>query len=177
MSNILPFKNMVDRHPGLIDCVEALYKYSASVVLDKHHNSPQEFSLKDDNNDYNVRLEWEKPDERTKSALANLTDSKEAGAYGIALAAVEYSRGYVAVRRAEELTGSDYYVAPAGSKLDDLEEAYRLEVSGSELNESKVKRVLSNKLEQAKNGKSDLPAIAAVVGFAVKLILVQTLEK
>ncbi len=177
MTDNLPFKNMIDRHPGLIQCVEELFQKSASVVLDKYHVPPEEFSLNDDNKDYNVFLDWTPADERTKSALNNFTDNKEAGAYGIALAAVEYSRGLVAVRRAEELTGSDYYVAPAGSELNDLEEAYRLEVSGSELDASKVKKRLTQKLKQAENGKSDLPAIAAVVGFAVKLILVQTMEK
>jgi hypothetical protein len=90
------------------------------------------------------------------------------------LAAVELTNGLVAVRRAENDTGADYYVAPAGTELNDLEEAIRLEVSGIDLGgKSDVKRRLKIKVDQAARGKSNLPAMAGIVGFYEKLIVLE----
>jgi hypothetical protein len=171
---ILPLDDMSSRHPGLLPCLEETYKKSAAVVLDKHHKPPQEFRLRDDDNEFRTLATWEIPDARTKSALANTIDAIEAGAYAFALAAIELSRGLVTVRRMETLTGADYYVAPLGTKLDDLENAFKLEVSGSEGSESIVKGRVGVKVDQAKTGRCNLPAIAAVIGFTVKLIWIRT---
>jgi hypothetical protein len=83
----------------------------------------------------------------------------------------------VAVRRAQTRTGADYYIAPIDRDLEDLESHFRLEVSGTDLGKSDVKRRLIMKLEQAKQGRSNLPALAAVVGFKVQLILIQTVDE
>ncbi len=83
-------------------------------------------------------------------------------------------RGLLAVRRAETRTGADYYVGPAGSGVGDLENCLRLEVSGVDHGDYRevVRRLLS-KVEQVQNGNSSLPAIAGVMGFAEKLLMVQ----
>jgi hypothetical protein len=91
----------------------------------------------------------------------------EAAAYAIALAALEVMRGLVAVSRAETRTGSDYYLGQRNTTLEDLEVSFRLEVSGTDAGGSSViNSRLRQKLEQARKGKSNLPAIASVVGFA-----------
>ncbi|WP_206955030.1 hypothetical protein [Trinickia acidisoli] len=54
-----------------------------------------------------------------------------------------------------------------------LEDAYRLEVSGSDSAETDVRYRLKQKRQQALDGKSSLPAFAAVVGYRVKLILLE----
>ena len=82
----------------------------------------------------------------------------------------------VAVHRAETKTGADYYIAPIGEELEDLENWWRLEVSGTHSDKSTVKRRLRIKLDQARQGKSKLPALTAVVGFQVQLILLQTVD-
>jgi hypothetical protein len=87
------------------------------------------------------------------------------------LFASELSLGLFAVRRAETLTGADYYVAPLNRAAEDLEDCLRLEVSGTNLEEYEVKRRIRLKVKQAKDGKSNLPALAVVVGFQVKLII------
>jgi len=79
--------------------------------------------------------------------------------------------------RAETLTGADYYVAPRGTDPDDLENCLRLEVSGTHLGANEVKRRLAQKVRQAQKGKSNLPALAAVVGFRSKLISMKPVEK
>jgi len=72
------------------------------------------------------------------------------------------------------LTGADYYVGPAGA---DLETAHRLEVSGVDAGEPLVLRArLARKVKQARAGRSSLPAVACVVGFQKRLILVSSLE-
>lgn len=75
-----------------------------------------------------VEFPW--PTDLVMKAWANHIDTTEAGAYGVSLAAVEVKSQLVAVRRAETLTGADWYVAPIGSDPDDLENCYRLEISG-----------------------------------------------
>ncbi|MGA7953032.1 MAG: hypothetical protein WCA07_05860 [Gloeobacterales cyanobacterium] len=83
----------------------------------------------------------------------------------------------VAVRRAETRTGADYYIALSDQDLEDLENCFRLEVSGTHSDKSEVKRRLRIKLEQASQGNSNLPALAAVIGFRVQLILLQTVDE
>jgi hypothetical protein len=70
------------------------------------------------------------PDSPILGAWANETDATEAGAYGCVIATVELLRDLFAVRRAETGTGADYYVGPRGAAQDDLENCFRLEVSG-----------------------------------------------
>lgn len=114
---------------------------------------------------------WKPSDNRTKAAWANEIDATEWGAYGFAIAALELSEDLYAIHRAETKTGADYYIAPSGRSYDDLEEALRLEVSGTASAELAVlESRLNIKVKQASSGQSNLPAIAAVVGFRLKLI-------
>ena len=120
---------------------------------------------------------WQSPDARARGAWANETDATEAGAYACALAAVELTDGLVAVRRAETRTGADYYVAPHGASADDLEDCLRLEVSGVDRGpEHVVRQRLNAKLRQAAAGNSNLPALAGVVGFKARMIVVADLK-
>ena len=82
-----------------------------------------------------------------------------------------------AVRRADTETGADYYVASPGLGIEDLEGCLRLEVSGVDHgSEAVVAARLKDKIAQAQDGDSNLPAIASVVGFRVKLILMERVE-
>lgn len=89
-----------------------------------------------------------------------------------AIAAAELARGLFAVRRAKTGTGADYYLAPSDADVEDLEECYRLEVSGTDAGtEREVRQRVLQKVEQAHRGASNLPAVAGVVGFTVRLIV------
>lgn len=71
----------------------------------------------------------------------------------------------------------DYYVAQPGASVDDLEDCRRLEVSGVDRGpEPVVRQRLDAKLRQAAKGDSNLPALAAVVGFKARLIVMADLE-
>lgn len=172
----LPIDNMDQRHRGLTPPIAASNLEAASVCLQRHHVSPERFELRVGKNGSTVSVDWLKPNARVEKAWANETDATEAAACALVLAAVERAKGVVAVRRAETMTGADYYVAPEGSEADDLEDCLRLEVSGVDRgSKALVERRLSDKLAQARRGRSHLPAMAGVAGFKARLILLADL--
>ena len=177
----LPLQDMAERHEGLTPAVAASYLEAARVTLSRHHEPPQEFALRkfvyDSYEPSSFVMIWEPPDENCLRAWANHDDATRDGAYACAIAAAELFLGLYAVRRAETLTGADYYVAPLGGTIEDLESCFRLEVSGTNLDESRLRRRLSEKIQQAQDGKSNLPALAIVVGFRVRLIFTRFVEE
>ncbi|MEQ9449466.1 MAG: hypothetical protein RLN70_11270 [Rhodospirillaceae bacterium] len=109
---------------------------------------------------------WVSPSARLQAAWGNQIDTTEAGAYCIALAAIEITCGLYAVSRAETKSGADYYLAPTGSAPTDLESLIRLEVSGIDAGDSKtVATRLAQKIKQLQSGTSNTPGIASIVGF------------
>ncbi|MBI4596205.1 MAG: hypothetical protein HY730_07515 [Candidatus Tectomicrobia bacterium] len=168
---------MSDRHPGLTPEIAAFYHQAARVCLDRHHVTPTQFLLQEEQTELVTQVEWEPADNRSRAAWANEIDTTEAGAYACSLAATELMRGLVAVRRAETGTGADYYIGPTGRAAEDLEDCYRLEVSGTDRgSKDGVMRRLQQKVAQTLAGNSNLPALAAVVGFQAQLILIQAVE-
>lgn len=125
---------------------------------------------------YEVR--WTSPDIRIIAAHANDIDATELAAYGVALATIEMKRQLFAISRAETRTGADYYVAPTGQDVSDLENCIRLEVSGTDRgSQSTLQHRLSDKITQVAKGDSNLPAIALVVGFEIRKVLISTLAE
>ena len=122
-------------------------------------------------------VQWETTDERTKGAYNNESEATRDGAYIFALAALEMLSGLVAVRRAETQTGSDYYVAPIGETAEDMEGWWRLEVSGTDLSRAAMRARLKEKIAQTLAGNSNIPAIAAIIGFKERLIILRTVEE
>ena len=168
------------RHPGLTQPLADCYSEAASVCLSRHHQPPVFLTLKHKGADEPRIVNFPVPDARMRKAHANEIDATELGAYGVSLAAVEAVAGLVAVRRAETLTGADWYVAPNDSSLEDLETCIRLEVSGiSGGGSTDINRRLGEKIAQAARGASNLPAMASVVGFkalevAISSVVAQT---
>ncbi len=171
---VMPLQDMAARHYGLIESVAGTYLDSARVCLDRHHKPPVEITISKKSDHTTALMKWEPTDERTRGALANRIDTTENGACGCILAAVEMTEGLYAVGRADILTGADYYVAPAGGRLEDLEDCWRLEISGTDKgSHAAVERLLRQKVQQTKNGISNLPALAGVMGFEVLSILIE----
>lgn len=167
MTSELKFHDLSTRHFGLTDAVSESYTEAAYVCLARHHTPEVRFQINDNSKISNAIVAWPPVNVRAKAAWNNNTDATEAGAYAVALAAVEHSRGLVAISRAETATGADYYVDEASTPVDDLETSFRLEISGVDAgNQADVERRLVNKVKQAQAGNSNLPAIACVVGFA-----------
>jgi len=104
----LRFSDLSARHFGVSEGISHSYSEAASVCLDRHRKSPVEFRLRDNNRDEVASALWV-ADDRTRNAWANRDDATEAGAYELALGAIEVMRGLVAVRRAETRTGADYF--------------------------------------------------------------------
>jgi hypothetical protein len=168
----LRFQDLSERHYGISPGVGAGIAEAACVCLDRHHVSAVDFEIENAQAASAGRANWSPASERVKAAWNNEIDTTEDGACALALAAIENCRGLVAVRRAETKTGADYYLDVPGAELLDLETAIRLEVSGVDRGAPSVVRTrLNRKIAQARNGDSNLPAIACVVGFAALKIM------
>jgi hypothetical protein len=174
---ILPIDNLEKRHAGLTKALAECYLEAGTVCLDRHHKPPQEFLILNDPQQIEATVKWNPPDDQIKGAYANDIDTTEWGAYGFAIAAIELSENLYAIHRCETLKGADYYIAPKGHSHNDLEDALRLEVSGSACaNLSELNYRLNEKVDQARRGQSNLPAIAVVVGFQHKLIKLRRVQ-
>ena len=172
MPDRINLTTMYHRHRALTEAVAGSYQEAASVCLHRHHSSPISITVSDNGSTTIAECCWTAPNTRTLAAWANTTDATEAGAYACVIAGVEYMRGLFAVRRAETGTGADYYIGPTGSGEDDLEDCLRLEISGVDAgNQDDIVRRLKAKMAQAQRGTSSLPALAGVVGFAAKLLM------
>jgi hypothetical protein len=171
----LQLQDLDKRHPGLTPAMAEVFFEAASVCFSRHHSRPSDIRIELASHGASAELDWLPPTPRVQAAYANTIDTTEAGAYGVSLAAVELEAGLVAIQRAETMSGADYYVAPIGGP-EDLEEALRLEVSGSDLGGRSVCRSrLSQKIEQTRKANHANPALASVVGFSERLILVSEL--
>ncbi len=171
---ILEIHDLSARHYGVTKALGDSYTEAACVCLHRHHAPPQGFHI-DREMDRKVALVgWRPPTPRELAAHANEIDATEAGAYAMVLAGVELTDNLVAVHRAETRTGADYYLAPLGAAAGDLENCIRLEVSGISKGEAQdVKDRLGVKVRQASRGKSALPAMAGVVGFSCKTMMIK----
>jgi hypothetical protein len=173
----LPIDDLAERHPGVTPAIASAYTEAARVCLDRHHRSPATFKVTSDGLQSDASIDWTSTSDQERGAWANDIDATEAGAYAVALAAIELSAGMVAVRRAETCTGADYYVAPPGRAHEDLEDCFRLEISGTDKgDESDIGVRLRAKEQQAREGESNLPALAAVVGFKALCISTATVS-
>jgi len=173
MSTVLRLSGLGERHPGVTNALGDAYAEAASVCLSQHHQSPIEVAAHYKKSESDCVLPWIEPTSAVLRAHSNELDATEQGAYAVSFAAVEALAGLVAVRRAETLTGADYYVAPIGTDPEDMESCLRLEVSGVGAgNETIIRARLRQKLRQTEKGRSNLPALAAVVGFRERLIAI-----
>ena len=174
----LPTHDMDKRHHGLTKATAASLIEAAQVCLSRHHRSPTDFLIRNSAEETKTTVKWPLPDDRTRNAWANTRETTESGACACVLAAVELCEGLVAVMRAENGSGVDYYLAQPGSEPEDLESCARLEVSGVDAgNAANLAGRLRQKLRQAAEGDSNLPAIAGVIGFHLKTVLLAPLEE
>lgn len=170
----LPLKSLHERHSGLTQALGDSFFEAASVCFSRHHNPPVDVEIEHNGTAHTRSADFMIPNKRVSNAWANEIDTIEIGAYGVCLAALESEEHLVAVKRAETLTGADWYVAPIGKNIDDLEECFRLEVSGVDSgNRAIVNARLHQKIDQTNRGASNLPAIASVAGFKEKAVLIQ----
>jgi hypothetical protein len=153
------------KHPGISAAVCESFSEAAEVCLARHHSPPTtEFSIDCNGNKTRKFLNWQFPSVTASRAWNNRDDATRDGAYIISIAVVEKELELVALCRAETRTGADYYIGKSGTT--DLEEAYRLEVSGVDQGDSGyIRNRLREKERQALQGDSPLPAFASVVGF------------
>jgi len=171
---MLQLWDLYRRHPGVTRALGRSYCEAASVCLEKFHTRPKASEIVVDGAQRTVPLDWRPANRRRiRAAFANATDATRDGAYAVALAAVDFAYGWVAVRRAETLSGADYYLATVNEHGSELEDAIRLEVSGTLSGRNVVKRRVADKRHQLLRGTSNLPGLAAVVSFKDAVIEMQ----
>jgi len=164
------------RHPGLTVDLCRAYAEAAGVCLSRHHTSPIEMSLTGVFAPCRRQVSWQAPTDRAARAWANRDDATRDGAYSLSLAAVEAEYGLTAIARADTRTGADFYIAPHGEH-EDLENAYRLEVSGlDQTGESRLRSRLRRKVAQVEGGNASGPSLVSVVGFSVRRIAIAEVE-
>ena len=175
---VLPIDDMHSRHWGLVKEVADYLRQGAVVALDRNHGPPVIFDVKDlDGFVMRTVVDWGQVDQRVRDSW-NHPNSTEQGACACAIAAWELLSGNLVVRRAEQPSGADYYVAPPTAPVDDLESQWRLEVSGCDHeNAAGVRGRLRDKVNQLERGDSPLPGVAVVVGFRERLILFEYVEE
>lgn len=164
------------RHPGVSSPVCEAFSEAAEVCLARHHTPPRTSLQVVCAGEQSVRyLRWSSPDDTAQRSQGNRDDATRDGAYIVSLAVIEHELGLVALSRADIRTGADYYIGRPESP--DLEEAFRLEVSGvNEGGLADIRRRLRQKEEQVASGHSFLPAYASVVGFREAAVLVSLIE-
>jgi hypothetical protein len=171
MEHELLIEALHERHPGLTPVVAGYYAEGASVCLSRHHEPPTKFGIEVKEGDATASINWTVPNEAIKLSWANHDEATRDGAYAVCLATTEAVEGLVAVGRAHNRTGADYYVGTKGTSVGDFESSYRLEVSGVDRGDRAViAQRLEQKKDQTRRGDSDLPALAAVVGFKCSLV-------
>ena len=167
---------MHQRHDGLTPEIAAGLTQAACVCLDRHYAPPTNVSIADNGQRTVASVTWDVTSDQVRAAWANELDATRDGAYAMALAGVEVITGLVGVRRAETLTGADYWLAEPDATTEHLEGRIRLEVSGVDIGGPQViGSRLAAKLRQLERGKSGSAGIACVVGFRERLIRVGTI--
>ena len=173
----IQISDLEKRHPGVSPGVSLFFAEAAVVCFARYHASPVEMEV-GRGAIQSVSASWDRPSDDLLRAWANEIDTTEAAAYCVALASVELTDGLVAVARAETRTGADYYLGSVTDDDMDLETSHRLEVSGvGEGTHGVVQARLRQKISQAAAGRSNLPAIAAVVGFAARRIMIDAVPQ
>lgn len=162
------------RHPGLYSPLSVAYADAAALCFAETHESPTDMEI-NCGQDSSVReVSWRQPTEEARASWANQDDATRDGAYCVSLAVLEAELGLVGLERADRRTGADFYVGPPGT---DLEESYRLEISGVRAGDRRaVSSRLREKMEQTRHGSSDRPALACVVGFAARIVALARVE-
>src|SRR5262245_4944820 len=109
-------------HPGLTEARAATLCECACVCLHRHHRSPTSIEVHLDAATSKHSMTWAPPTVRELNANRNAIDATCEGAYAIALMCLERKLTLVAVGRAEQGSGADWYVAPPGQGLDEAGE-------------------------------------------------------
>lgn len=168
-------------HPGLSEPKALAMCAAACVCLHRHHRSPTKLDVKiDDAPGSKHAVTWAAPTVRDRSSNSNAIDATCEGAYAVALMCLERSLDLVAIGRAEQGSGADWYVAPPGCGLDETGEPnlddpaiLRLEVGGHD-HRPGLSYELKLKVQQLQAGASAVPGIAAIIGFRKARVLIQT---
>jgi hypothetical protein len=185
---VLRCHDLNKRHWGVCDLTAQLYSASVNVCMERHHLSKSvDFAVQRNSLELVATVKWSDSIRRFRHSHA-ADRATEFAAYAIALATIELTDGLVALTWAYKGSRVDYFLAPANeadAARDDLENAIPLsslgtvgmEVSGVDAGSTaRVNTRVKAKREQAKSSP-ERPAIACVVAFLLKKIILKDVDK
>lgn len=170
------------RHFGITPDLCRSYAEAVRVCLSRHHEPPVELEITSDVQSWSRLMSrrevwWSPPNHSMRRAWANLNDTTRDAACLLSMAVVEAEYGMVVIARADTGSGADYYIGYP-EDLNDLESAFRLEVSGIDRGgELEIRSRLRRKVLQVRNGQVDSLALVSVVGFAAKRVAISEVDQ
>jgi hypothetical protein len=186
---VLRCHDLHKRHWGVCDLTAQLYSASVNMCMERHHASKSvDFAVQRNSLELVATVEWSDSIRLFRHSHA-ADRATEFAAYAIALATIELTDELVALTWAYKGSRVDYFLVPAkeaDAAWDDLENAIPLsslgtvgmEVSGVDAgNTARVNTRVKAKREQARSSPEERPAIACVVAFLLKKIILKDVDK
>ena len=102
----LSLRDLAAGHPGVTGPIASAYAEAAAVCLDRHHESPTQFTARGDAGSDDILLAWDRTTARQRRAWSNQTDVIEAAAIAVALAYVSTAHNLIAFSRARRGSGT-----------------------------------------------------------------------
>ena len=169
---------MASRHPGLTTSLADHQCEAAGVCLARFHALPPSIlTVHAPGVDRRYELIWRFPTQVEVAANANEDDATEAGAYAVALAAVDVHLGLVTIGRTYRRSGADWHLRPypVVERVFDIDgdDVVRLEVSGvSDDDDAKMRE--RARVKRAQAAARPGPALVAIVGFRSPRVLIRS---
>ncbi|MFB6263856.1 MAG: hypothetical protein ABEL76_09575 [Bradymonadaceae bacterium] len=139
------------------------YVEAACVVWDNFHDSPPVHgTVEEADTTHDTHFHWEETGPLEERSHNDEERAREDGAYAVAFVVAHELEDQVAVKQLQKGTGADFLIVPRDGSLN---EARRLEVSGTASETVDLTSRLRQKLNQIRAGQSYQPGTAIVVDF------------
>ena len=151
--------------PGLTIAAGGFLAEAAAICLeDQQHQPGVQLSVEGSYN-RNVHLTWNSVSRQQKRTYADMQESTEYGAAGIAILVLKSAAGRIVIERSKKGSYFDYWLGTEGDGQL-FQNRARLEVSGIlSGDQKKVESRVEQKLGQIKQAKGKLTRYVAVVEF------------
>lgn len=155
-----------DFAPGLTAQIGEFYSQAAAVCLENQEHSTGAALHLDGIADSPFTLVWPSLPSNADVAWADLEETAEYGAYGVAAILVPELSGHTIKRRSCKGTGFDFWLGPQGPSSPLFQDLGRLEVSGI-LNgdTSRLRSRVNQKIAQSSRSNTHLEGYVVVVEF------------
>ena len=181
MTDELWLRSLEAHHPGLDASASGHFCGAAAVALARHDTPPTRCNVDALGEHAEHLLWWNLPADDTRRAHNSRQDATRDGAYAVGLVFTHHRLELVAVARAEDGSGADWYVAPPGRGLTETGQPdfddpmlHRLEVKGRD--HGSLTPAVVQAAGQLARAPSELPAMLSIVSFADDRVVIAHVE-